>query len=314
MRRLNLLVAVAAAALLLPSAACAQDGPQANAAQAEAAYQAKLDTVAAALHPQSGTIPLPAAKAMLALGKDYYFLPADEAKRVLIDAWGNSPEGFDNVLGMIFPVGRTFRDGSWGAVVQYEDSGHVDDKDASKQDYDAVLRQMQEGEEESNKQAREKGYAESTTLGWAQPPSYDAANKTLIWARKLRFSNADVDTLNYDVRRLGRTGVLSLNMVDTMPHLASVRSAAEGLGRTASFDSGGGYGDFDSKTDKLADYGLAGLVAAGAGLLIAKKVGFIGIALLFLKKFIILFLAAFAGGWRWLKQKLGRGGAAADGE
>ena len=319
MRQLKwIAVAVAAGMLAVPGTGHAQSAGGGNEAQvaptpdqakAIAAYRAKMNQIEAGLHPRTGAIELPEAKAMLNLGEGYYFLPADDAKTVLTQAWGNPPEASADVLGMIFPAGRTFHDDGWGAVVRYDESGHVDDKDAADQDYAAVLRQMQESEVESNKQAREKGYAESTTIGWAQPPSYDAASKTLIWARQLRFSGASADTLNYDVRRLGRTGVLSLNMVDTMGNLESVRAAAAGLGQTASFASGGGYGDFDRKTDKMADYGLAGLVAAGAGLLIAKKLGLIGIVLLFLKKFIIIGIAAAAGGWGWLKRKLGRGKA-----
>ena len=109
------------------------------------------------------------------------------------------------------------------------------------------------------------------------------------------------------MRKLARTGVLSLNMVDVMPNLPAIRTAAVDLGKTVQFDGGARYGDFDKSTDKMADYGLAGLVAAGAGVLIAKKLGIIGLLLVFLKKGIVIVLALAAGGWRWIKRKLGRG-------
>jgi uncharacterized membrane-anchored protein len=260
------------------------------------------------LHPSGGTIQIPGGHATLNLGKDYYFVSADEAKRVLTEAWGNSPQSISGVLGMVFPAGRTFYDGAWGAVIQYEDSGHIDDKNATSEDYEAVLTSMRDGEEEQNKAAKEGGYSASHLVGWAQPPSYDAAGKTLIWARDIKFEGSPQDTLNYDVRKLGRTGVLSLNMVDGMSNLPAIRTAAVDLGRTVQFEGGSGYADFNKSTDKMADYGLAGLVAAGAGVLIAKKLGLIGIALLFLKKGIVIALALAAGGWRWIKRKLGMGG------
>lgn len=40
---------------------------------------------------------------------------------------------------MVFPAGKTFHDKTWGAVIGYENEGHVSDKDASSQDYDSVL-------------------------------------------------------------------------------------------------------------------------------------------------------------------------------
>jgi len=39
---------------------------------------------------------------------------------------------------------------------------------------------------------------------------------------------------------------------------------------------------------------------------VAKKAGFIGLLLLFLKKGFVVLLVALAGGWKWIKRKLGR--------
>ena len=302
---------LAAAALLAVAApqwaqASGKD-PPAAATQEQAAVDAQLDALQKQLHPQSGLINVPGANARLNLGGRYYYLPAEEAKRVLTEAWGNPPEAVDHVLGMVFPAGKTFRDPTWGAVIQYEDTGHVNDKDAASQDYDSVLADMKSSEEEANKAAQQQGYPGSHTLGWAQAPTYDPRTKTLIWARNIKFDNAEGNTLNYDVRTLGRTGVLSLNMVDSMDNLPVVREAAKGLGSTIQFAGGAGYADFNSSTDKVADYGLAGLVAAGAGVVVAKKLGLLAVILLFLKKGIVIVLAAAAGGWAWIRRKLGRG-------
>lgn len=258
----------------------------------------------ASLHPESGSVSVQGGHASLNLGDAYYFLPADEAQKVLAN-WGNDPSTLGNVLGIVFPKGKPSYGDTWAAVISYDDTGHIDDKDAAEQDYEQVLSDMKSGEQESNEATRKAGYAGSTTIGWAQPPSYDSAGKTLIWARNIKFDGQKVNTLNYDVRKLGRTGVLSMNMVDTMSHLDEVREAAVDLGQTAQFDSGMAYSDFDSSVDHTADYGLAGLVAAGAGVAVAKKIGILGIVLLFLKKGIVLVLAALAGGWAWVKRKLG---------
>ncbi len=298
------------AALLLASVgpqATAQPAPSAQTEeQAKAEADAKFKAIESSLHPQTGAVAIPAAHVTLQLGNSYYYLPAEDAKRVLTEGWGNPPDQVSNVLGMVFPSGKSFHDETWGAVIEYEDTGHVSDKDAASQDYDSVLSDMKSSEEESNKAAKEQGYAGSHIIGWAQAPTYDASTRTLIWARNIKFDGAEGNTLNYDVRTLGRTGVLSLNMVDSMDNLSNVRLAAKGLGSTIKFDSGSSYGDFNPSTDKLADYGLAGLVAAGAGLLVAKKVGLLAVILLFAKKAIALIVAAFVAAAAWFKRKFRR--------
>lgn len=271
--------------------------------QMKAQRERQMNAIRQALHPQSGTIAVPGTKASFNLGGSYYFLPATDAKRVLTEAWGNPPESVGNVLGMIFPAGKQFDEDTWGAVIEYEDTGHVSDKDAASEDYDKVLADMKSSEAEDNKQLKEQGYATSQLIGWAQAPSYDPNGRTLIWARNIKFEGTDENTLNYDVRTLGRTGVLSLNMVDRMSHLPQVREAAVELGKTVSFDPGARYADFDAKTDHVADYGLAGLVAAGAGVLVAKKLGFMAVILLFLKKGIAILIAAGVGAVAWFRRK-----------
>ena len=302
---------LAAAGLILcavPALSADPLGPEAKATLAELPedVRAKVLQFEASLRPQSGTIQVPGAHATLKLGEGYYFLPAADAKRVLVEGWGNPPDSVNNVLGMVFPKGRTSYDGAWGAVISYEDTGHIGDEDAAEQDYDQVLADMKAGEEESNKAAREAGYSGSVTVGWAQAPTYDATSKTLIWARNIKFDGQDHNTLNYDVRTLARTGVLSMNMVDSMDHLPVVKTAASDLAKTVQLGAGQRYADYNPSTDATAEYGLAGLVAAGAGVAVAKKAGLLAILLLILKKGFVFILAGAAAAWAWFKRRAGR--------
>jgi uncharacterized membrane-anchored protein len=261
----------------------------------------------ASLHKQSGDVAVPGAKATLHLGDRYYFLPADEAKAVLTKVWGNPPESADGVLGLVLEKDATVFQNQWGAVITYEDSGYVSDKDATSEDYDKVLQSIRDGEDERNEARRKAGYPTIHLAGWAQPPSYDPTNHALIWARDIKFSGQDEDSLNYDVRLLGRGGVLSLNMVSSMSSLPDVRRAAADFGRAASFDRGQTYADYDPATDKDAGYGLAGLVAAGAGVAVAKKLGLLAIVLGFGKKLLVLIAVAGAAIVRFGKKLFGRG-------
>jgi hypothetical protein len=49
------------------------------------------------------------------------------------------------------------------------------------------------------------------------------------------------------------------------------------------------------------------MIAAGAGLLAAKKLGLIALIVAFGKKLLIPIILVFGGGWRWIKRRLGKG-------
>jgi uncharacterized membrane-anchored protein len=139
-------------------------------------------------------------------------------------------------------------------------------------------------------------------IGWAQPPAYDKAHHYLVWARDIRFGAEDEDTLNYDVRVLGRRGVLSVNVVSGMSQLAQIRADAAKLAAAATFDPGSAYADYKPGTDHKAEYGIAGLVAAGLGLAAAKKLGLLALIAVFGKKLVVVIAAAFA----WLATRFKR--------
>jgi uncharacterized membrane-anchored protein len=298
-------------AMSAPQRAEAKDNAPPPAAQDLARAQ-EIKAIQDSLHPQTGDIRLPDTNAVLHLGTDYYFLPAEEAKRVLIDAWKNHPDSGIGVLGLVFPKGKTFLDDTWAAVVTFEATGYVGDEDAQSTDYGALMTQMQSGEAEVNARRTQQGFPAQHLVGWAQPPVYDPRSHSVVWARNIDFSDLQENVLNYDVRLLGRSGVLSLNMLTSMSKLAETRVAAARFAKAAEYDSGSRYADF-TQGDPKAEYGVAGLVAAGVGVAVAKKIGLIGVILAFGKKFIILIIAAFgalAGGFRKLFG--GRSGKEAD--
>lgn len=265
--------------------------------------EAKARAFLSSLHQIRGTVKLPDAGAELQLGADYYFLDKDDARRVIVDAWGNPSDQADGVLGLIVPAdGNVLND--WAAVVTFQPSGYVSDKDAENQDYDSVLKQIRDGEAQDNETRKKAGFPAMHLVGWAQPPSYDKVNHSLIWARDLQVDGSKNDALNYDVRLLGRKGVLSLNMIDIMPDLPSIRSEAVKLAATGQFAPGERYTDYQ-EGDKKAAYGLAGLVAAGLGVAVAKKLGLLAILLVVLKKGFVFILAALAAAGRWFRGLFG---------
>lgn len=248
----------------------------------------------ASLSPQSGTVALPTAHVSLRLGDEYLFYDEADARRILVDAWGNPPEQANGVLGLIMPAGSTPLSDAWGAVVSYEETGHVADDDAAEADYDEIITSMQDGAAEENAARAEAGYPAVNVVGWAQEPHYDPASHSVVWAREISFAGEPVNSLNYDLRTLGRTGVLSINLISQMPNLADIRVAANDLAQVASFQPGQTYEDFDSDTDAMADYGLAGLIAGGVAVGAAKKLGILALLLKFMKPLLIAIVVGFA--------------------
>jgi uncharacterized membrane-anchored protein len=101
-------------------------------------------------------------------------------------------------------------------------------------------------------------------------------------------------TLNYQLRILGREGVLQVNFVAGMDQLQDIKSNIASVAGLVSYDRDKKYEDH-VEGDKIAAYGLAGLIATAAGAKIAAKIGFLALALAFLKKGgIILAVAAGA--------------------
>jgi uncharacterized membrane-anchored protein len=275
--RSKLAAAVLAAFLCAPSA-WAQDG------------DAEVQKALASLHFQTGNVALPDAGATLHVQPGFRYLPPADARKVLEDLWGNPPD--DSVLGMLVPDNAGLAsEHSWAVVVTYSDDGYVSDEDAAKVDYAQVMKDMQEAQVDENAERRKQGYPEFNLVGWAQPPRYEAATKRVYWAKDLKVQGADSDTLNYDIRVLGREGYLSMNAVASMNDMALVQSGMQQVLPMAQFDEGHRYADYKPGTDKLAAYGLAALVGGG----IAAKTGLlakIGLALLAAKKLVLAGLVA----------------------
>jgi uncharacterized membrane-anchored protein len=302
------LLGLIAALLLAGAPALAQDNdaPAVNAAQPDWSWVDQLPR-------QSGVVPLPTAGVQLDLAGKYDFIGPEGAKRIVTEIWGNPPDVADGVLGIILPHGGDPREvDTWGAVVTYLDIGYVSDKDATTADYAKILDEMRQGEEQDNKE-REAQHLDTIHLaGWAQPPSYDAQRHVLIWARDLA-SSKGLHTLNYDIRLLGRRGVLSLNVLAPLSGLPQVQAAASSIGGTAQFQTGDRYADYGAG-DKTAGYGIAGLIAAGAGAVAVKKLGLLALLLAFGKKAFIIIAAGFAAAMAWLRRTFGKlfGGKRAD--
>lgn len=299
MKKIILLFFCLSAIKIVVSAQKVKDEPVVANDSVQAEIQAYLDlsdSVINAMKYQQGIITLKGDFAKLNVPSGFKFLNAEQSQYILHDIWGN-PERPD-VLGMIFPEdGTPYTDSSYVFVISFDDMGYVKDDDAKDTDYDELLKQMQDDEAEENKQRVAAGYSSIHMAGWAQKPYYDDKRKVLHWAKDLVFSDADgVHTLNYDVRVLGRKGVLSLNAIASMSELPMVKANIDKILNMASYTEGNAYADFDDNTDKIAAYTIGGLVAGK----VLAKVGLWAVILKFWKLIAGGIVAAYWGIRKWL--------------
>lgn len=289
MRYLNpkvLLLLLSVFSFSLTSAQSLED--EDRAAQEKEVYRI-LDSVDATIKYQTGSVPIKDI-ASLNIPATYKFVPADKATWILSELWGNPKR--DDILGMIVPGDyKVSSEDAWAFIVTYEEDGYVKDEDADDIDYAEMLKEMQGSEAEVNKSRAEQGYEEVHILDWAATPFYDKDRKILHWAKKMRFGpqqEGEDLTLNYDVRILGRKGVLSLNAVGTMSQLGEINKHIPDVLSIATFTDGNKYSDFNPSMDKVAAYTIGGLIA---GKLIAKT----GLLILLLKNIKLILLAMFGG-------------------
>lgn len=290
---------------LVATFASAQQSNDLSEEDAEAAYWAQVSATLEGVEPEHGTIMLTGAPVTLNVPDEFDFYDGKESQTILEDLWGNAPD--DTVLGMIFPAGVSPGDETWGAVITYEATGYVSDEDAASQDYDKLLANMQKLARDATPELERQGYPTAELVGWAVEPKYDAESHGVSWAKDLIFSGGNgAHTLNYDMRLLGRRGVLSVNFVAAIDAVQEVQAIAPDVLAIPDFNTGEAYGDYVDG-DKTAGYGVAALIAGTTGAVVAKKLGFLGVALLFLKKGWVIILALLGGAGGWFKRAFGGG-------
>ncbi len=110
------------------------------------------------LHYRQGEITLQGGTARLNVPDTFHFLDAADARKVLVDLWGNPPEAANKVLGMLVPAAAApDQEQSYGVIITYDGSGYVKDDDAEKIDYTSMLKDMQKATHGPQRRAHQGG-------------------------------------------------------------------------------------------------------------------------------------------------------------
>ena len=151
------------------------------------------------------------------------------------------------------------KDLSWNAYLEFSDDGYV--KDDEKIDAPAILKTLTEHTEEANEERRRRGWADLHVVGWSIPPAYNADSKRLEWATLLRSRGSE--GTNFFTKVLGRRGVTTVVLVSRPEDTTAAVKDLNGVLTGYQFNAGDTYADY-KPGDKVAEYGLTGLIVGGA--------------------------------------------------
>ncbi len=274
---------------LLSTLSFSQETEEEFTKEQQIAYLQKLDSINKSFQYDYGKISLENGLAEIDIPEGYKFLNAEQSNYVLSDLWGNPPS---EVLGLLFPKNINPIDDNFTYAVEvtYSNDGYIDDEDAKDLDYDDLLEEMQEDTDAENPERKKLGYPEMELVGWASKPYYDVEEKKLHWAKELRFEGEEENTLNYNIRVLGRKGYLNLNAIGTIDILPEFKNDVDEILNSVHFTEGNKYADFNPDIDEVAAYGIGGLIA---GKLLAKA-GFFALILKFWKIIALGTVGAFS--------------------
>ncbi len=213
----------------------------------------------------------------------------------LLEAFGNIVDGSE--MGVLGPG-----DLDWFVVFEWDDCGYVKDDEKDKLNADKLLKELREGNKAGNEERTRRGMSTMELIGWEIPPRYDPQTNNLEWA--LRYTSEGHSVINFNTKRLGRSGVMSVTLVcdpeDLNTTVPKTRTLLGGFG----FKAGQKYAEW-RVGDRVAAYGLTGLIAGGAAA-VALKTGLIAKILLAFKKLWYFVVVGVVALFAAIKRGLGR--------
>ena len=158
-------------------------------------------------------------------------------------------------------------DSSWDGYFDFNEVGYVkDDKDF---DADELLKQARIDQKSANKYRREQGWEAFQIIGWEYPPNYDERSNRLQWAYLLEDESKN-RFVNYETRILGRNGVMEVVLVSTPDNLNTAVNELNNMLSSYNFNAGEKYSEY-KQGDRIAEFGLAALIAGGVAAVASKK-------------------------------------------
>jgi uncharacterized membrane-anchored protein len=270
---------------------------QASFAKEVDSLQLQIDEIEQSLKFETGTVELESGNATINVPEGFGYLDKEQSIYVLSDLWGNPLD--TSILGMLVPKDRgVLADNGWAFTISFDEIGYIKDDDAADINYDDLLKEGQKETSEANAERIEQGFLPIEFIGWASHPYYDKDKKVLHWAKELKFGTDSLNTLNYNLRILGRKGIFVVNAVASMRELPEVKASIDGIINNIQLKDGHRYTDYVANVDKVAAWTIGGLVAGK----VLAKAGFFALILKFWKIIAVAVSSLFYGIWNKIKK------------
>ncbi|WP_338768108.1 DUF2167 domain-containing protein [Bernardetia sp. ABR2-2B] len=176
----------------------------------------------------------------------------------------------------------------------YIETGYIPDTTIFKTPEDFFWNDILHTNYRKNKNIKKNGCDTLTIQSWAMKPYFLENEHQLQWA--VSCSSDKKKYIRHSTHKLGRYGVLEMNISTSPSHLLEVNSQIPLLTSSIDFYKGFRHEDFDPNFDNLAAFGFAGILAGK----VLTKVKVVPFVFKWLKWVIIALLGAFT----FFKRKL----------
>jgi len=158
-----------------------------------------------------------------------------------------------------------------------------------------LLKEIQEQTLEQNAERKKLGRGPIYVKGWLQEPTLDKNTNIVHWALEIVSENGQ-SSANSVAFKLGRNGYEEILLLTDKESFVPFGGDLDVMLKAFNYEPGFRYDDY-TVGDKVAEYGIATLVAAAAGGKLLKASGL----LLIFKKYFFYLIAAAVGGLYKLK-------------
>ena len=221
----------------------------------------QLDSLENQIKYHTGNIMLAGGKFNLRVPDEFLFIDAAQSRYILEELWGNLPD--PEVAGMIvrkgFQPSKLINDYSF--VIGYSDIGHVSVEKDAELNHTDLLANLKNNMLRSNESRLNMGLNTMAVSGWVMVPYFDHFKKALYWATRITANGTDEEILNYNLRLLGKTGVIKINAVATLDQLSDIKKNLPLIIAQTRFSAEERFEAFKEGTDRESKQNLTSLIA-----------------------------------------------------
>ena len=102
---------------------------------------------------------------------------------------------------------------AWCVLFEFDEVGYVKDDEKNSLDAPKMMKSMQSSQEAANKELKKRGWPSMEIVGWQKEPLYNATTHNLEWGLRIKGEQSTQETINYNVRVLGRKGVMVVTLL-----------------------------------------------------------------------------------------------------